>query len=86
MVIAIDGPAGSGKSTIAKLLSEYYHAIFMNTGSFYRALTYSLLQETKKDNTSIESLREEYLSKFTQNLKIDYKNGDIFVDGIDVSP
>ena len=86
MVIAIDGPAGSGKSTIAKLLSEYYHAVFMNTGSFYRALTYSLLQETKKDNTSIESLREEYLSKFTQNLKIDYKNGDIFVDGIDVSP
>ena len=85
MVIAIDGPAGSGKSTIAKLLSEHYHAIFMNTGSFYRALTYTLLQKTKKDNTSIESLREEYITNFTENLNISYENGDIFIDGVDVS-
>ena len=85
MVIAIDGPAGSGKSTIAKLLSEYYHAVFMNTGSFYRALTYTLLQKTKKDNTSINSLNEDDLTRFAKSLDISYKNGDIFVGGVDVS-
>jgi len=86
MVIAIDGPAGSGKSTIAKLLSEHCHAIFMNTGSFYRALTYTLLQETKKDNTSIDSLTDEYLTNFAKNLDIRYNDGNIFIGGVDVSP
>ena len=82
MVIAIDGPAGSGKSTIAKLLSEYYHAIFMNTGSFYRALTYSLLQETKKNGVSIDSLKDEYLTYFTKNLKLGYADGNVFLEDI----
>ena len=86
MVIAIDGPAGSGKSTIAKLLSEHCNAIFMNTGSFYRALTYTLLEKTKKNNMSIDSLTDEYVTDFAKNLNIGYCDGNISVDGVDVSP
>ena len=85
MVIAIDGPAGSGKSTIAKLLSEHCNAIFMNTGSFYRALTYTLLEKTKKNNMSIDSLTDEYVTDFAKNLNIGYCDGNISVDGVDVS-
>ena len=38
-VIAIDGPAGSGKTTIASLLAEYLGAIYLDTGVLYRAAT-----------------------------------------------
>ena len=86
MVIAIDGPAGSGKSTIAKLLSERLHAVFMNTGSFYRALTYTLLQETKKNNISIDTISEEYITTFARTLNVGYDDGKISIDGVDVSP
>ncbi|MGP1520686.1 MAG: 30S ribosomal protein S1 [Treponema sp.] len=86
MVIAIDGPAGSGKSTIAKLLSERLHAVFMNTGSFYRALTYTLLQETKKNNISIDIISEEYITTFARTLNVGYDDGKISIDRVDVSP
>ena len=38
MIIAIDGPAGTGKSTIAKMLSEKLNITFLNSGGFYRTL------------------------------------------------
>ena len=37
MVIAIDGPAGTGKSTIASIIAEKLKVVFLNSGSFYRA-------------------------------------------------
>ena len=43
MVVAIDGPAGTGKSTVAKKVSEDLGLVFLNSGSFYRALTLALL-------------------------------------------
>lgn len=42
--IAIDGPAGCGKSTISQQLAEKYGYIFVDTGAFYRAITYIVLQ------------------------------------------
>ena len=38
MNIAIDGPAGAGKSTIAKLVAEKLHIIYVDTGAMYRAM------------------------------------------------
>lgn len=45
LIIAIDGPAGSGKSTVAKLLAERLHYLYVDTGAMYRALTYQALRE-----------------------------------------
>lgn len=42
--IAIDGPASSGKSTIAKLLAEEFNLLYVDTGAMYRTLTYAALQ------------------------------------------
>ena len=44
MIIAIDGPAGTGKSTVAKLISEKLNITFLNSGSFYRGITLALLR------------------------------------------
>ena len=43
MIIAIDGPAGTGKSTIASLIAKKLNITYLNSGSFYRALTMALL-------------------------------------------
>ena len=45
MIVAIDGPAGTGKSTIAKLISEKLNITFLNSGSFYRGITLGLLRD-----------------------------------------
>ena len=46
MIIAIDGPAGSGKSTTSMLLAEKLGFIYLDTGSMYRAITYYFLRES----------------------------------------
>ena len=43
MIIAIDGPAGTGKSTIASLVAKKLNITNLNSGSFYRALTMAIL-------------------------------------------
>jgi len=42
--IAIDGPAGAGKSTIAKLVANNFDLMYINTGSMYRAVTFKALE------------------------------------------
>lgn len=44
MIIALDGPAGVGKSTIAQLLSKRNNLFYLNSGNFYRAVTFFLLE------------------------------------------
>jgi len=45
MIIAIDGPAGAGKSTVCKILAQRLHFLYLDTGAMYRALAWALLQE-----------------------------------------
>ena len=52
MIIAIDGPAASGKSTTAKLLSEKIGFIHLNSGLFYRAVTYVFIKNNLIDNNN----------------------------------
>jgi len=62
MIVAIDGPAGSGKTTVAKILAEKLKISYLDTGATYRALTYSAL--IKKidltDSNSLKKLAEEF--------------------------
>ena len=65
-VIAIDGPAASGKSTVASHLARLLSIPYVNTGSMYRAVTYTALQN-KVAHTDIEALQ-----KLLDNMKLDY--------------
>ena len=55
MVVAIDGPAGCGKSTVAKILAERLHLTFLNSGSFYRGRTSGICRMGHEKRKNIES-------------------------------
>lgn len=74
MQIAIDGPAGSGKSTVAKRLAERLNIEYIDTGAMYRAITLKLKNVENKD-----------YKKALDKTNIDFKNNKIFLDGVDVS-
>lgn len=81
--IAIDGPAGSGKSTIAKRLARDYKILYLDTGAMYRACA---LKALKKE---VELSDEAAICELMQDLSldIDYANGGqrTILDGLDVS-
>ncbi len=82
--IAIDGPVGVGKGTLAVALSKKFDAIYINTGAMYRALTLLCL----KRNIDIRDEKEilKNLKNSTIELRIDqYNNQKIFLNGEDVS-
>lgn len=82
--IAIDGPAGAGKSTIAKAVAKDLGIIYLDTGAMYRATAYLALQK------GIDPKDEQKVSEMLEDLKMDivYKDGDqrIIVNGIDATP
>ena len=80
LIIAIDGPAGSGKSTVCRLLAEELKYLYVDTGAMYRALTWKAIDENL-DLTDGESLAE--LARRT-SVKLE-KDKKVFVDGIDVT-
>lgn len=77
--IAIDGPGGAGKSTIAKLVGNKLGLEYIDTGAMYRAIGLKLDREGIKpdDIISIRNMLEE--------TAIDFVNGRIILDGVDVS-
>jgi len=84
MVICIDGPAGSGKSTVAKLLAKELGFVYIDTGAMYRSLTYKIM----KENFDFED--EDKVIECAKNLKINFiydKEGNlnVFLDGEDVT-
>jgi CMP/dCMP kinase len=64
-VIAIDGPAASGKSTVGKLLAEALHYLFLDTGCMYRATTWAALQQ------QLDLMDETAVTQLAQNLNMD---------------
>jgi cytidylate kinase len=82
-VIAIDGPAGSGKSTTAKLVAQRLNFLYLDTGAMYRAMTLKALEN------GIDVNDEKKLEELTKNSVISFKNENginkIFLDGKDVT-
>lgn len=82
--IAIDGPAGAGKSSISKEVAKRLNFIYVDTGAIYRSLAYISLKncyDTKKDLSEIVELAK----KCQFELKYIDKVQHIYVDGYDVS-
>jgi len=79
MVIAIDGPAGSGKSTIAKLLAEKLDYTYINSGKLYRAITLGCLRQ------KIDISDSEKVIEFAKNINISYVKTDVFLDSENVT-
>ncbi len=80
MIIAIDGPAGTGKGTISKLLSERLGYVYIDTGAMYRAITLKVIRE----KISLDD--ENGIKKLLDNTNLDFDdNQHILLDGEDVS-
>lgn len=81
--IAIDGPAGAGKSTIAKRAAKQLGFIYVDTGAMYRAMALCLLRKgiDRADEKAIEA------SCFDMDISLQYENGEqkVLLNGEDVS-
>ena len=83
MIIAIDGPAGSGKSTIAKLVAKDMGLVYLDTGAMYRIVTLKALNEGILRNDGLNEL--EKIKKLLDNLNIDIRENGFYLDDVDVS-
>ncbi len=81
--IALDGPAGSGKSTVAKSLAKDYNILYLDTGAMYRACALKALRSgiSPKDGEKVGEMLK------TLDLKVEYREGKqhTMLDGEDVS-
>lgn len=84
LVIAIDGPAGAGKTTIAKAVAEKLDIMYLNTGAMYRALGYKckMLNLDAKEDSVADKIAKQTI------LDVKYENGEqqVYVDGENVTP
>ena len=83
MIIAIDGPAASGKSTAAKGVAKCLGITYLDTGAMYRAVTFGLI----KNNISFTGFIE--LKKYVDNMNLEFKYNQagsmVFLNGEDIS-
>ena len=75
LVIAVDGPAGAGKSTIAKKIAEILQVEYIDTGAMYRALTLKIIK------AGVDSKDIKNIIKIINSTSIYFKDNHIFLDG-----
>lgn len=86
-IIAIDGPAGSGKSTIGKLLADHLDYLFIDTGIMYRAVTLAALEQgiDVKDEYRVSRLAAEIEITLQTPTIDDGRDCDVLIDDDDVT-
>lgn len=78
MVIAIDGPAGTGKSTVAGIIAKRLNITFLNSGSFYRGLTLAILE------AGVDISDKNAVIEFCKKQELGYVNSHLILNGVDV--
>ena len=78
-IVAVDGPSGTGKGTITKLVAEKFEFQYLDTGAMYRCVTLKLLNE-KIDIEDIEKIEE-----ILKDIKLELDGDKIYLDGEDAS-
>ncbi len=76
--IAIDGPAGAGKSTVAKNLAKKLNYIYIDTGAMYRATTYKAI------SLGID-LTNPYAFGFLDQTRFIFRSGELYMDGVNMT-
>jgi cytidylate kinase len=79
VIIAVDGPGGSGKSTISRLLAQRHALPHLDTGAFYRAATLAVLEE------GVDPIDQSAVVQAVRPRRFEQKNGRLLMDGVDVS-
>lgn len=86
-IIAIDGPAASGKSTVAELLAKRLGYLYLDTGVMYRAVTLAMLQKQipVNDEAAVTNLAREIKIDVRPPSVEDQRMCDVLLDGVDVT-
>lgn len=79
ITVAIDGPAGAGKSTIAKIIGENFNLMYINTGSMYRAVTLKALE----NNISAEEV--DKLLEMIDGMDMHFENDELILNGENIN-
>jgi CMP/dCMP kinase len=79
MVIAIDGPAGSGKSTVARLLAARLGLEYLDTGAMYRAVTFAAMRR------GIDPADAAPVAQLAKSVEMEVGEAGVRVDGVDAS-
>ena len=79
IVIAIDGPAGAGKSTIAKALAAKLRVRYLDTGAMYRAVTFAAM------NSGIDLSNQDLVAELTRDSKMLLTDESVVINGLDAT-
>lgn len=79
MIVAIDGPAGAGKSTVTRLLASRLGFEFLDTGAMYRAVTWCALRR------GLDLKNETMLAELANSINITFDGDQVFLDGENVT-
>ncbi len=78
-VIAIDGPAGSGKSTVARRLADRLDLQYLDTGAMYRAVAFAAIRQ------GLDPVDVEPVAALATTMELSVSDGEVVVDGVDAS-
>ena len=79
LIVAIDGPAGAGKSTVGRAVAEQLHLEYLDTGAMYRSVTFAALRR------GLDPSDQEAVGALSEQIEIEVDRERVLVDGVDAT-
>jgi cytidylate kinase len=79
LIVAIDGPAGAGKSTVGRAVAEQLHLEYLDTGAMYRSVTFAALRR------GLDPSDQEAVGALSEQIEIEVDREQVLVDGVDAT-